>query len=235
MTNDTVETVDVWDVIIADYKEARHCLWCPKHCNNWHRQENRGFYYLWKAYHFAEAAKEKRPLWYARILYMMACEQRYKQHNYDILHRYLTPCIAAYKEASISEEQPSKEEVESATYLYKQYLYEQSRRSYSTENAEKAYALIDGLEDFPDFQFHDSHVVAFSHDNETARMTLDYEGITVTLLFEGVSEVSVYSVDPYTVYISDFYCYPVFQADECLLFDIEAYKIRCNKIKVVAS
>lgn len=69
MPNDFVETADLWDTIISDYKEARHCLWCPKNANNWHREENRGYYYLWKAYHFAEEASKKRPLWYARILY----------------------------------------------------------------------------------------------------------------------------------------------------------------------
>lgn len=230
MAGDFTKATDMWDTIISDYKEVRLCLWCPKHANNWHREENRGYYYLWKAYHFAEAAEEKRPLWYARILYMMACEQQYKQHHYDILFRYLKPCVAAYEEAKLGNELPTKQEVESATYLYKQYVYERS--CHSDENAEKAYALIEGLADIPDFQFHDSRVVAFFHDKETARLTLDYEGITVTLLFEDVAEVSVYAVDPYVAYISDFYCYPVFQADACILFDIEAYKIRCGKIKV---
>lgn len=235
MGKDLTGPIDSWETIISDYKEARHCLWCPKHTNNWRREENRGYYYLWKAYHFAEAAQEKRPLWYARILYMMACEQQYKQHRYSILNRYLKPCVAAYEEAKLGTEQPTKQEVESATYLYKQYSYEQSRRSYSEENEAKAYALIEGLSDVPDFQFHDSQVIAFSHDKETARLTLNYEGITITLLFEDVAEVSVYAVDPYVAYISDFYCYPVFHADACILFDIESYKIRCGKIRVESS
>ena len=230
MANDTIETVDIWETIIADYKEAQFCLWCPKHCNNWRRQENRGFYYLWKAYHFAEEAQEKRPVWYARILYMMACEQKYKQHSVDILNRYLKPCIAAYEEAKRGDEIPSKLEVERATYLYKEYEYERS--CYSDENAEKTYARIKGLSEIPDFQFHDSQVVAFSHDKETARLTLEYEGLTITLLFENVAEVSVCGVDPYVAYIYDGYCYPVFHADACLMFDIEAYKIRCGKISV---
>ena len=232
MSNNLTEAIDIWDTIIADFKEARNCLWCPKHCNNWSRKENRGYYYLWKAYHFAEEAQEKHPLWYARILYMMACEQQYKQHRHDILYKYLTPCVAAYEEAKLGTEQPTKQEVESATYLYKQYSYEQSRRSYSEENDAKTRALIKGLSDIPEFQFHDSQVIAFSHDKETARLTLDYEGITVTLLFEDVAEVSVCAADPYVTYIYDCYCYPVFQADACILFDIEAYKIRCGKIRV---
>ena len=232
MANDTTETVDIWETIIADYKEARFCLWCPKHCNNWRRQENRGFYYLWKAYHFAEEAQEKRPVWYARILYMMACEQKYKQHRYDILNRYLKPCVAAYEEAKQSEEVPSKLEVERASYLFKEYSYEQSRRSHTEENDTKARALIKGLSDIPDFQFHDSQVIAFSHDKEEARLTLEYEGITLTLLFEGVDEVCVYGVDPYVAYIYDGYCYPVFRANASIMFDIEAYKIRCSEISV---
>ena len=235
MPNDFVETADLWDTIISDYKEARHCLWCPKNANNWHREENRGYYYLWKAYHFAEEASKKRPLWYARILYMMACEQQYKQHAYDILNKYLKPCVEAYEEAMLGTEQPSKQEVESATYLYDRYAHDESHRRYTAENCDEAHALIEGLAEMPNFQFHDSQVISFSHDKETARLTLDYDGITITLLFEDVSEVFVYGADPYVTYISDFYCYPAFQADTCILFDIESYKIRCGKIKVEGS
>ena len=225
------ETNDIWDSIIADYKEAQHCLWCPKHAKQWSRDGQRGFYYLWKAYHLAKSAQEKRPLWYARILYMMACEQRYKQWDNEILTYYLEPCVAAYQEAQASTEQPTQQEVEAAQYMYEQYSYERANTNNAVECVEKAYALIDGLSNCPDFAFHDSKVIAFSHSEADASMTLQYEDIVLTLAFEDITEVCVNAVDPDITYILDFYCYPAFRANDCLIFDIGFYKIRCRKIR----
>ncbi|MBE6926870.1 MAG: hypothetical protein E7467_00020 [Ruminococcaceae bacterium] len=227
----TPETKDIWDSIIADYKEAQHCLWCPKHTKQWSRDGQRGFYYLWKAYHLAESAQEKHPLWYARILYMMACEQRYKQWDYEILNFYLKPCIAAYKEAMASAEQPTQKEVDAAQYMYEQYSYELANISNTADCVEQAYSRIEGLSSFPNFAFHDSKVIAFSHNESEASLTLQYDDVILTLAFDDVTEVHVNAVDPEITYIVDFYCYPAFRAKDCLVFDIGFYKIRCRKIR----
>jgi len=48
-----------WEQIISDYKVAWNCLVCPKHCNEWHREENKGLFYLLKAYLAATEETEK--------------------------------------------------------------------------------------------------------------------------------------------------------------------------------
>lgn len=55
------EEQGLWETIIDDFKKARYYLRGPKHKNNWGRNEEDGYYYLLKAYHFATNAKEKLP------------------------------------------------------------------------------------------------------------------------------------------------------------------------------
>ena len=223
---------DIWNDIISDYQKARFCLWCPEHSNEWHREENEGYYFLWKAYHFATNAENKRPLWYARILYMMACEQRYKQSPYILLHQYLKPCITAYRKAETSSEQPTEKEVNDARYMYDQYSYEFSCRSSSEEAYQRAYSLIEGYNDDIDFQFHDSKVIEFSHTATTAKLILEYNDITATLIFNDVDEIEIKNVEPDIAWIFDFYCYPAFPTNSRIVFDIGYYKIQCGHIRI---
>lgn len=223
----------VWTEIIEEYKTARHCLWCPKHSGNWSRKENEGYYHLWRAYHLADSAEAKQQLWYARILFMMASEQRYKQSDYIILNSYLKPCLAAFAEAAQNGDASSDEEYENAKFLHDYYLHQETNTDSSEETTQRAYLLIEGLDLQPSFQFHDSKVIGFSHDCSTAQLCLQFGETQITLLFEEIYEIKVNSADPETTWISDFDCYPTFHNAGLLIFDVGFYKIMCRKIKVL--
>jgi len=224
---------EIWKEIIDEYQLARSFLWCPKHSRSWSRKENDGFYHLWRAYHLATSCEVRQSLWYARVLYMMASEQRYKQSDYVILNTYLKPCMEAYAEAEKMGEAVLAEEKENAEYLYRLYLHNEAHTCSTEENYTAAYARIEGLPAETDFQFHDSKVLDFAHDSSTARLTLQYGEVKITLLFEDVYEIKVFSVDPDVVWISEFNCYPTFHSDTQLIFDVGFYKIQCGKIKVL--
>ena len=180
-----------------------------------------------------EATQPKRSLWYARILYMMACEQRYKQWDYEILNFYLKPCIEAYEQATASSEQPNEKEVDAARCMYEQYSYDLSNMASTAECIEQAYSLIEGLSEFSDFAFHDSKVVSFTHNETDAQMVLQYDNIELTLIFDEISEIKVNAVDPFVTYIMDCYCYPAFHLQDRLIFDIGFYQIRCKSIRAI--
>lgn len=223
----------VWTEIVEEYKTARHCLWCPKHSGNWSRDENKGYYHLWRAYHLASSAETMHPLWYARVLFMMASEQRYKQSDYIILNSYLRPCMAAYAEATQNGDMPSDDEYENAKYLYDYYSHQEANTGSSVETTERAYSYIEGLNLELNFSFHDSKVLGFSHDCDSAKLYLQYGETLITLLFEEVYEIKVSSVDPEATWILDFDCYPTFHNAQLLIFDIGFYKIQCRKISVL--
>ncbi len=224
---------EIWDEIIDEYKLARNCLWCPKHSGDWCREENEGYYHLWRAYHLATSCGIKQPLWYARILYMMASEHQYKQSDYVILNTYLKPCMEAYAKAEEMNEAVSSKEKETAEQLYKLYLHNQTHTRSTEENYAAAYSRIEGLPSDTEFQFHDSRVLDFTHDTSSARLTLQYEKITITLLFEDVDEIKVSADELDIIWISEFYCYPSFYSETRIIFDIGFYRIVCGKIKVL--
>lgn len=224
---------EIWDEIIDEYKLARNCLWCPKHCGYWERKENEGYYHLWRAYHLATSCEIKQPLWYARILYMMASEQQYKQSDYVVLNTYLKPCMEAYAKAEEMNEKVSSKERETAEYLYKLYLHKQIHTCSTEENYAAAYSRIEGLPVYTEFQFHDSKVLGFAHDTSSARLTLQYEKTIITLLFEDVDEIKMFADEVDIMGISDFYCYPSYNSDTRIIFDIGFYRIGCRKIKVL--
>ena len=220
---------EAWATILEDYEAAKFALWCPKHCSGWRRDEDKGFYYLWKAYYAALNAEEKEPLLYARILMMMGDEQNYKQSDYTRLHRYYLPAKEQYQIALESGLQPTEKELE------KMRLYTDSL-TYQFECEDKPFdeqiSYIEGHEVLADFDFHDSKVIFFSHDENSAIMKLKYTK-TLDLLFEEGDDIEV-RTDPVCDWIGDFYCYPAFYNKNKLVFDIEYYKILCSKIVVVS-
>lgn len=222
-----------WDEIIKEYKAARYCLWCPKHCGNWSKNEDEGYYHMWRAYYLAKSSDVKQALWYARILYMVASEQQKSQSEYILLNRYLKPCMDAYAKAIQSGEAPSDAEYKNAKFLYDYYIHQEVNTKSSEEILNKAYSYIDGWSSELDFQFHDSKVLGFSHDGSTAQLKLQYDETTVALLFEDVYEIKVLSVDPQCTWISEFYCYPTFHNDSLYIFDVGFYKIQCKKIMLL--
>lgn len=226
-----LEGQESWETIIDDFKKARYCLCCPKHTNNWGRNEKDGYYYLLKAYHFATNATEKLPQWYARIMYLMATENRFKQSNYEILNLYLKPCVEAYREAASSGVKVPELEVKYATEMYDEYMYVASCREDTDENYIKSCSHIEGFSIDDKFAFHDSKPISFTHDNTSAQLVLKYGDEVRTFVFEDLYSVEVYSTDPETTWISDFHCYPVCRDSSLFVFDVEFYKILSGRIK----
>ncbi len=223
-----------WEEIISFYKKAQGCLWCPKkpHGGYWRRDEGRGFYYLWTAYRLATDSPQKNHLWYARILYMMASEHRYRQGDFEVFKFYLQPCIEEYEKAKSEGEKPAEQEITQARAQYDMLNYIFTV-AHSNEAIERAYSLVGEFVDVSGFSFHDSSVVAFSvNDDSTATLALEYDGILLTLEFEGVSDVHIYGLDTECNWLYSAYCYNVYQGTD-YVFDCEYLKIQFQKLKNV--
>ena len=222
----------IWEEIIGDFKKARGYLRGRKRLRGgiWYRDEEKGYYHLWKAYHLATAQPEKNSLWYARLLYLMATEFRYKKWEGELLKKYLQPCMDAYENASREGEKVHELEVVWARALYDEVSYI-AQNATSDEAAENAYSVVEGLPEDLDFSYHDSRIVSFYHDDSTARLTLDYYGTQVTLRFEDFSEIEANLIDLDIAYISKAYCYQHYRAKNWI-FDIDFYKIHCERICV---
>ena len=221
-----------WEEIISIYKKARECLWCPKHPHGgiWSRDEGRGYYYLWTAYRLATDSPQKNHLWYARILYMMASEHRYRHGDYDVLKYYLQPCIEEYEKAESEGKNPTEQEIKQAKAQYDILNYN-CNVAHSNKAIERTYSLVGEYVDIADFSFHDSSVAAFSvNDASTATLALEYNGLLLTLEFEGVSDVHIYGLDTECNWIYSAYCYHVYQGTD-YVFDCEYLKIQFQKLK----
>ncbi|MDO4491815.1 MAG: hypothetical protein Q4B85_12180 [Lachnospiraceae bacterium] len=222
---------DIWKTIAEDYEIAKQCLWCPKHPGGWIRQEDKGRYYLWKAYYAATQTEPKDYLLYARVLMMMNDEQHHAW-EYDRFHKYIAPAKEAYAVA-IHEggKQPTAKEIEKVNFLFDSLQYVLKKTENTSEQVIDAYKLIEGLNDIQDFQFHDSKPIWFEHTSDRATLKLDFDGVVVTFSFEGLIDIEV-NGDPTTNWINDFYCYPAFHNKDVLQFDIGYYRILCEKINV---
>ncbi len=218
---------ETWSVILEDYETAKFALWCPKHCENWRRDEDKGYYHMWKAYYAALNAEEKEPLLFARILVMMGDEQNYKQSDYTRLHQYYLPAKEQYQLAIKIGLHPTEKELEKISFYTDSLIYQ-------SECENKPYDMqisyIEGYEVLSDFGFHDSKVIFFSHDENSACMKLKY-GKTLELRFEEVDDIQI-RTDPVCDWINDFHCYPTFYNKQKYVFDIGFYKIICSKIVV---
>lgn len=220
---------DTWIQISEDYKTARFALWCPRHHNNWSRDETKGYYYMWKAYYAAINAEEKEPLVFARILVMMGDEMNYKQGDHTRLYKYYLPAKEQYELAVKAGLKPSDKELEKVNFYTNMltYQFECEGRNYDEQ-----LSLIEGHEKLKDFGFHDSKVIFFSHDKTSAVMKLKYNNEKVLELhFKDIYDIEIHT-DPVCNWINEFYCYPMFSCKDRLCFDIGFYKIICTKILV---
>lgn len=217
-----------WETIWEDYKKARFVLWCPKHCNDWWRDEETGYYYMWKAYYTAKNAETKENLVYARVLAMMASELSFKIHDYERLHKYIEPALKYYRLAENSEHKPSHKEVE---IVQRDYDYLTYRFACEDMPYDEQVKLIDGYEKLSKFGFHDSKVIFFEHNENTARMKLQYDSMIVTFIFNDVWDIKI-DTDIGITWINDFYCYRQFWDRNKFVFDIGFYKIYCSRIAV---
>ena len=218
---------ETWLAILEDFKVAKYALRCPKHCEHWWRDEDKGYYYLWKAYYTALNAVEKEPLLFARILMMMGDEQNSNQSGYSRLHRYYLPAKEQYQIAIERGLQPTEKELAHMRFYIDSlsYQFEQENKPYTEQ-----VSYIKGHEVLSDFSFHDSKVMAFSHDENSATMKLNNTK-TLVLRFEEVDSIEI-STDPLCNWINDFYCYPTKNKKEKHVFDIGFYRIICSRIVV---
>lgn len=92
-------------------RKAKSALWCPEKPCNWRRDEDTGYYYMWKAYHQAREAEPKDSLLFARILAMIADESRSICDN-DRYRKYVKPSMDAYELAMQNGQEPTEKELE---------------------------------------------------------------------------------------------------------------------------
>lgn len=215
-----------WNEIKVDYETARNCLWCPREAVEWRREEDKGFYHLWKAYYAAIQETEKQHLLYARILIMMEREDRNSYYNhYTRFHKYVEPAMEAYNKAISNNEQISEKEYQelTRTYNYLKYMLKME------DGSEESYAMIPGLNEIEEFGFHDSKPTRFEHVGNKAELDIDYNGVKARIKFGCIFDIRV-DCDPVTDWINEFYCYRDFYIPERIVFDIGFYKIVCEEI-----
>ena len=216
-----------WLEIESDYEVAKSCLWCPKEAIEWKRESERGYYHLWKAYYFAQQEDEKQDLIYARILIMMADEDRENLfNNYIRFHRYIAPAKDAYERAIQNNEVVCDNEYEKLirTYNYLKYMLNME------DGSDESYSMICGLNEIEElFGFHDAKPIRFEHIGDNAELDIKYHDTSVRLKFSGIFDIRV-ETDPICDYIGEFYCYRIFDIPERIVFDIGFYEIVCEKI-----
>lgn len=202
-------------------------MWCPKEAIKWKRDPERGYYHLWKAYYFAQQETEKQDLIYAKILIMMADEDRENRfNNYIRFHRYITPAKEAYEKAIQNNEEVCDKEYEELirTYNYLKYMLDKK------DGSDESYSMICGLNEIEElFCFHDAKVIRFEHIGDNAELDIKYYDTTVRIKFSGIFDIRV-ETDPICDYIGEFYCYRNFDIPERIVFDIGFYKIVCEQI-----
>ena len=219
----------IWQNIAAHYYTATKCLWGPKTPAGWHRNEDEGMYHLWSAYHDAIQVTEKDELLYARILVMMYEENR-PIDSYTGFHKYMEPAMEAYEKAlATAEHKPTDKELEKARNHYNYLKYELEKTADTEAILAEAYSLIEGMDKLSDFQFHDSKVISFAHDETNAMLQLEYDHVKIRLNFFDCYDICL-NGDPTCIWLDEFYCYRWLYNEKVLTFDVGYYKINCKRI-----
>lgn len=218
-----------WKNILADYQQAKHALWPPnRRSGGWFRDEEKGHYYMWKAYHSASVCEPKEPLLFARILSMLASQTRWGTSDYDRYNKYIKPAYEAYKLAMSSGYNVAKNEWERIKYEAESLAYKLECESRPDE---EQLLCISGHEKLADFQFHDSNSIHFEHSKDSAHLIVRFNDIQVIFQFEGIVDMQLRG-DPLDNWIDDFYCYPCYHDKNLYYFDAGFYRIICRKIAV---
>ena len=156
-----------WEKILSDYNKAKDALWCPKDKGNWHREDEVGHYYMWKAYHEACETEPKDDLLYARILAMMADESRFSVLDYERYHKYVKPSVEAFALAEKAGQHPTEKELDKIRFTADTLAYELEREKAPYE---VQFKFIHGYEQLDDFNFYDSKPVWFEHSEDSGRL-----------------------------------------------------------------
>ncbi len=221
---------EIWERIRQDYKTARDCLVCSEKEGAWHREDEKGMYFLHKAYYTAKEQEEKDDLLYARILMLMNREYINGPVN-SRFHKLIAPAKEACERAINAGCSPYKKELEEVDYYYKSLEYEIAKTENNDENYAGSCSHIDGFDKVKDFSFYDSKPLCFSHDKDTAELKIAFKKTEITLEFTGLSDVYV-ATTPEFDWIDEFSCYPLYEDRSLLCFDVAFYKIICKHIRV---
>lgn len=218
-------------MLISDmYDKAKANLWCTN-LPGWHRNETDGLFYMWQSYHMAISESTKDDLIWARILVMMYRENRCGS-DYERFNAYVKPAYMAYKNVLENGTKISEKEINEIEFLYNSLEYDLKRTDDSPEELETALNYIAGIESVQDFQFHDSRIIRFEHDEDTATLVFKYDEVIVTIKFYDVYDIRI-DCDPKSAYVTEYYCYPQFHNSDRYIFDVGFYRINCKKIEVV--
>ena len=220
---------DKWKEIAEDYDKAKSALWYDKNNKNWWRQEEIGHWHMWAAYCKAVESEIKDNLLFARILVMVAHENRFRVYDYELYHKFVKPAVEYYEIAKKSGQNPTDREVADI-------VSESESLSYKLEQGDLPYEeqikTIAGYERMgADFCIYDSKPVWFEHDSNMARLKLKYDDKVVTLFFDGVLELYV-DGDPLINFIQDFSCYRCLYNSRLVEFDIGYYRFLCSSVSV---
>lgn len=221
--------MDGWIEISNMYDKAKISLW-GTNMPGWHRNETDGLFYMRQAYHMAINESQKDDLILARILVMMYRENRHAS-EYERFNLYINPAHIAYKNALESGIKISEKEIHEIDFLYNTLKYFLKRTDGSPEELETALTYIAGIENVPDFQFHDSKIIGFEHDEDTATLVFKYDEVIVTIKFYDVYDIRI-DCDSKTAYVTEYYCYPQFHNPDRYIFDVGFYRIDCRRIEV---
>ncbi len=215
-----------WEEIRADYDKAKFALWGSKKLKNWSRDEEIGYYYMWKAYHEAKNSAVKDHLVYARVLNMVSGEYPARLNEYQRLHKYIKPALEEYHLAIESGQFPEKEELD---YIQLEHDTLSHRETCMNAPYDEQIKLIKGYKNLGEFSFYDSKIILFQHSEHQAKLKLEYNSMVATFTFHDVYEICINS-DPAITWITEFSCYPCFHDKTMITFDIEDYRLKCKAI-----
>ena len=228
----------VWKKIAEDYAIYCECTrpldmtkeeWPGWEAN--HLRMLNGTTHLWQAYIAAAQAEEKDHLLYARILFSIYRECTAQCDSHEALRFYVAPGWEQVQLAIAEGQHPTERELDFYRSTFEELSYVVKCEDGSDEEIKKAYMLVEGLEQYPDFSFHDSKPVHFEHTEHSAELTLEYDDLRLCLEFTDIYEIHVEG-DPSTNWIEEFYCYCAFRNQECVCFDVGYYRIWCKGIRV---
>ena len=237
-----------WDEIKAEYKAFVDCVFTEIE----KQDKAQGKIHLLNAYVKAQRMQEKNHLIYARIL--LAMYQVFECSTYKKISLsaecdgFLEDARREYKLAwSDSGEKPTEKEMHRLSAAINVLQTAGEQREYELEQMknvrwhyEEHLKLIDNYELLKDFVFHDGVILNFEHLPAEQAVILQiceeyFENAipgkikVLTLRFDGVKDLK-YEYEHDYRWISEAYFYKSYFDKSVLVFDLDVFRIYCNKI-----
>ena len=214
----------IWERIEKDYKIARTCLISPTDAKKWKRNENKGNYYIFKAYYNAEKQKEKHPLIYARLLMLM--HNLFDRRNLFLFKNFLGDAVKYYEQAKAEGYNVADSELSNVISCFKNKEYVSKREN----NIEVAKEYIKGAKKYKYFPFYDGYPKRFEHTRNEAFLDVGFDGDVYQFHFLGVYSIEIPDTDLCNNYILNCSCYPQREGDDILYFNMQDYNIWCKEV-----